>query len=412
MGSEMSRSVQRILFVCYGAGHVNMLVPLILRAMSDSRFEISVLGLTTAGAVLQHNGIPYLGFKDLIEGGDQMALEYGEELAASVPSGGTVSHDETVAYMGLSFGDLVSRYGFEKAESLYQGKGRQAFLPISILERIFDRVQPELLVSTNSPRAERAAFMVARERKIPSVCIVGLFARHEVEWIGEPAFGSRVCVLSQSVKQFIQSAGRFEHEVVVTGNPALDRLARPSLRDEAENFRREKGWEGKKVILWASQPEPERHPFTGAKADPRLPRRVDQALLGVAERYPDWQVVIRYHPGESVDPAEWPKQAYISTANDDLATLLKSVDVVVTMTSTVGLEGLLLGKPLVTIDQSVFREDAPYANMGLARGVDDLNKLESALLETLSGSWQPQEKLPKVGTAADRIFKIIEELLN
>jgi len=408
----MSRSIQRVLFVCYGAGHVNMLVPLILKALSEPRFEVTVLGLTTAGAVLQRNGIPYIGFKDLIKDDDHMALEYGKQLVASVPAGGSVPYEETVAYMGLSFNDLVSRHGLEQAQALYQRKGRQAFLPISILERLFDWIQPQMLVSTNSPRAERAAFMVARERKVPSVCIVGLFARHEVEWIGEPAFGSRICVLSQSVKQFIQSAGRYEHEVIVTGNPALDRLARRSLTDEAESFRCQKGWEGKKVILWASQPEPEKHPFTDAKADPRLPRRVDRVLLQVAEHHPDWQVVIRYHPGEMVDPAHWPKQAYVSTAQDDLATLLKSVDVVVTMTSTVGLEGLLLGKPLVTIDQSVFREDAPYAQMGLARGVDDLDDLEPALVETLSGSWQPQEKLPEVGMATDRIFRIIEELLH
>jgi hypothetical protein len=412
MVNDMTPPTRRVLFVCYGAGHVNMLVPLILKALSDPKLEVCVLGLTTAGAVLHRNGIPYIGFRALIEDGDEMALAYGEKLADSVPAGGNVPRGETVAYMGLSFYDLVSRHGIEEAQALYQSKGRQAFLPISILERLFDRIQPQLLVSTNSPRAERTAFMVARERKVPSVCIVGLFARHEVEWIGEPAFGSYVCVLSQSVKQFIHSAGRFDHEVVVTGNPALDRLARRSLANEAENFRLQNGWEGKKVILWASQPEPEKHPFTGANADPGLPRRVDQALLQVVECHPDWQLVIRYHPGETVDPADFPKHAYISTAQDDLAILLKSVDVVVTMTSTVGLEGVLLGKPLVTIDQSVFREDAPYSEMGLAIGVDDLNNLESALVDALSGSWQPREKLPEVGTSTDRIFKIMEELLH
>lgn len=412
MSDKLSHEVRHILFVCYGAGHVNMLVPLILKALSDVRFEVTVLGLTTAGEVLHRNNIPYIGFKDLVNDGDQDALSYGEKLAGLMSSGGAVPHEETVAYMGLSFYDLVTRYGLEQAEELYQNNGRQAFLPISIIERLFKKLQPDILVSTNSPRAEQASFMVARELKVPSVCIVGMFARHEVKWLGEPAFGSRICVLSPSVKQFIQSAGRSDNEVVVTGNPAMDRLARSSLDEDAAIFRRQKGWDAKKVILWASQPEPEYHPFTGKKADSGLPRRVDCALERVVDRHPDWQLVVRYHPSESVDPEVWPKQAYISTAKDDLAILLKAVDVVVTMTSTVGLEGVLLGKPLVTIDQSVFREDAPYAEMGLARGVSDLGMLELALVDTLSHGWQPQEELPEVGKAADRIFRIIEELLR
>jgi len=411
---EESHRIKNILFVCYGGGHVAMLLPLILKALSDPCFNVSVLGLTTAGAVLERNGIEYIGFKDLVDGSDQLALEYGEELAVPLLGSGSVSRDETVAYLGLSYYDLVTRKGEDKAKAEYKNKGRKAFLPLSIMKRIFDSFQPRILVSTNSPRAERAAFMVARELKIPSVCIVDLFAQRGAEWIGESAFGSRVCVLSEDVKQIMQSAGRYDHEVVVTGNPALDRLARTSLLDEALKFRLKKGWQDKKVILWASQPEPEEHPSTGVKADSSLPRRVDQALLNIVSRHSEWLLVIRHHPSEMVNPNDWPEQAYISTTQDDLAVLLKSVDVVVTMTSTVGLEGLMLSKPLITIEQSVYCDYLSYAQKGMARGVtdlDNLDDLESALIETLSGEWQSKVALPEVGLATARIYKIIEELL-
>lgn len=415
MGCHNNQTPKNILFVCYGGGHVNMVLPLILKALSDVRYNVTVLGLTAAGKVLERNGIEYIGFKDLITEDDQLALKYGEELAVPFLGSGSVPHDETVAYLGLSYSDLVLRKGEAEAKSEYKDKGRQAFLPLSIMKRLFDRIKPQLLVSTNSPRAERAAFMTARELNIPSVCIVGLFALHEIDWIGEPLFGSRVCVLSKSVKQFIQAAGRHDYEVIATGNPALDRLARNSLLDEAVVFRLKRGWQHKKVILWASQPEPEKHPFTGVQADQALPRKVDQALLNILQKHSDWQLVIRHHPGEMINPCDWPKKAHISTTEDDLAVLLKSVDVVVTMTSTVGLEGALLGKPLITINQSVFCDDAPYAQMGMARGVSDLsdlNDLESALIETLSGRWRPKEILPEVGSATKRVYKIIEELLT
>lgn len=402
---------RKILFVCYGAGHVNMLIPIIRKAMADPGLAVVVLGLTTAGPVLEKSDIPYLGFRDLVDDQDERALNFGENLAASVPPGGGVPREESVAYLGLSFDDLVNRHGLEEAKALYEKKGRQAFLPLSVMHRLFDKVQPDLLVSTNSPRAERAAFMVARDRNVPSVCIVGLFAKHEIEWIGEPNFGTRVCVLSDGVKKFIESAGRFKHEVIVTGNPALDRLSRGSLSEEAKTFRAQRHWQDKKLILWASQPEPEKHPFTGVSADPLLPRQVDQELIRIAAQNPDWQIIIRYHPGESIDPSDWPSGAYISTRDEDLAVLLKSVDVVITMTSTVGLEGLLLEKPLITVDKSVFREDAPYSEMGLSMGVNNIGDLGSALDRVLSQGWKPKETLPKVGAAGDRIYSVMKEIL-
>lgn len=414
MRKEGNQKKKNILFVCYGGGHVAMLLPLILKALSDPCFNVSVLGLTTAGAVLEHNGIEYIGFKDLLGVNDQLALDFGKKLAAPLLENGKVSRDETLAYLGLSYYDLVTRKGESKAKAEYKKSGRRAFLPLSIIKRLFDRVQPQILVSTNSPRAERAAFMVARELKIPSVCIVDLFAQRGAEWIGEPGYGSRVCVLSDDVKQVFTSAGRYNHEVVVTGNPSFDRLARPSLIDEAQRFRLEKDWQDKKLILWASQPEPYEHPITGVKADVSLPRRVDQALMDIVSKHSEWLLVIRHHPSEIIDSSDFPDQVYISNSQEDLAVLLKSVDVVVTMTSTVGLEAFMLNKPLVTIEQSVYCGDLSYAQKGMARAVRDLSNLgdlESALIETLSGKWQPKVVLPEVGLATTRIYKVIEELL-
>ncbi|MEM7209864.1 MAG: hypothetical protein AAF434_18735 [Pseudomonadota bacterium] len=403
----------KLLFVCYGAGHVNMLVPIIEKVLADSRFSAMVLGLTTASSVLKRRGIPHIGFKDLLTQADAAAIERGESLAENLPENASVSRDETVAYLGLSYFDLETRLGADEATRVFAQKGRQAFLPISILERVFERVKPALLISTNSPRAERAAFYVAREHGIPSICIVGLFARHEIEWIREPQFASKICVISQGVKNFFERSGKNADEVLVTGNPALDRLSDPELDKRATEFKRDRGWGDKPVVLWASQPEPDRHPFTGDPGDPRLPRRVEQVLSEVAERRKDWILAIRYHPGESESRKTAPDNAYISGFEDDLATLLKSVSVVITMTSTVGIEGVMLGKPLITVDTSVFREDAPYSAMGLSSGVSDLAHLEAAIDRALSSTVASLEHgLSAPGMASQNVFATICHLCN
>lgn len=410
---KIDNSVKSMLFVCYGAGHINMLLPLIKELIRSEQYKITVLGLTMAGPVLEKHGIPYIGFKDLVEPEDEKSVfEIGSYLAEGMPKGGEVSSQETVSYLGLSYLSLIKEYGPQIAEKLYAERGRQSFLPLDVLRLVFDRYAPDVLVSTNSPRSERAAFIVARERNIPAVCVVGLFAKQEIEWIGERDYSNRICVISEAVKQSFLDVGRSKDEVIVTGNPALDRLSAPLLAKQADAMRRANHWRGKKIILWASQPEPEKHPFTGDLGDPDLPRQVEQMLLFIAEKYLDWQIVIRYHPGERVPSERWPEKANISTSDDDLAVLLKAVDVVITMTSTVGLEGVLLGKPLITINQSIFHDDAPYDEMGIALGVGSLDALEDAILQVFSGKWRPKETLPEVGTATTSVINVIENVLR
>ena len=90
------------------------------------------------------------------------------------------------------------------------------------------------------------------------------------------------------------------------------------------------------------------------------------------------------------------------------------MDGVVTMTSTVGLEGALLGKPFVALNVSVFTPDAPFTEMGIARGVEHLNEseIEEAILDALEGRWKPSAQLPKIGTATQNVIRVIEELLE
>ena len=408
-----SKPPKNLLLVCYGGGHVNMLVPVIQELLEQGDYQITVLGLTTAGSVLSRNGISYIGFRDLVTPDNKELVEQvGTRLSRGMDRSQSVAHEETIAYLGLSYLDLENQLGPDAARQIYDRKKRQAFLPLDTMRYLFDLYQPDLLVSTNSPRAERAAFMVARERGIPAVCIVGLFAFHEIEWIGETGYASKICVLSDFVKQIFLDAGRGDDEVVVTGNPAFDRLARPELATMAFDLRNLNNWGSKKVVMWASQPEPEIHPFTGKSGDPSLPRVIESELLRVVATHSDWELVIRYHPGENIPEQRWPKNVTISTEDQDLAVLLKAVDTVVTMTSTVGVEAVLLGKPLIAVNLSIFRPDAPFENMGIARGVDSLEEIEPALQEVLNGRWKPREKMPVPGQAKKNILRLIMALLG
>jgi hypothetical protein len=369
--------MKKVLFACYGSGHVRMVLPLAQALHASGRAQVQVLGLTTAAADVRQAGLPLLQFKDFIRPGDEAALARGRALTATLTN--VVDPEETAAYLGLSYADLEAEVGPQEAGARYARDGRQAFLPRRTLTRILQRLQPDLLVATNSPRAERAAIEAARALDIPAVCVVDLFAIDEVRWIAQPGYADRVCVLNEAVRDFLLAAGRQPDEIVATGNPAFDALQAPGLAQQGEALRAEHDWEGKRMLLWPAQVEPVLHPFDGTPGDPTLPDRALQSLVDWTLAQPDAVLCVRARAGQALPPL--PDHARIVLTGQDwpLPPLLHAVDLVVTLTSTVGLEGHLAGARLVQVTGSVFDAAMPLARFGIADAAVALQGLAAAL---------------------------------
>jgi hypothetical protein len=398
--------MKKVLFACYGSGHVKMVLPVAQALRESGRAEVRVLGLTTAAAAVREAGLPLLQFKDFVRPQDAAGLAQGRRLAAGMSA--VVDLDETVAYLGLSFTDLVAACGPEEAERRYAREGRQAFLPVPTLERILREVQPDLVVATNSPRAERAAITAARRLGLPAVCIVDLFAIDEVRWIGEAGYADRVCVLNDAVRDFLVAAGRSPQEVVTTGNPAFDAVCAPQTSAAGRAMRERQGWQGKRVLLWAAQEEPAVHPFDGRPGDPGLPGRVLEALAAWTERHPDAILCVRPRAGQP--PPQLAGERIVVTGQDwPLHPLLHAVDVVVTLTSTVGLEGHLAGARLVQVLGSVFDGAMPLARFGIADAAVPLPGLAEALDRASRLPRRPVDE--SEGAAARRVLAVLGEFL-
>jgi hypothetical protein len=398
--------MKKVLFACYGSGHVKMVLPVAQALRESGRAEVRVLGLTTAAAAVREAGLPLLQFKDFVRPQDAAGLAQGRRLAAGMSA--VVDLDETVAYLGLSFTDLVAACGPEEAERRYAREGRQAFLPVPTLERILREVQPDLVVATNSPRAERAAITAARRLGLPAVCIVDLFAIDEVRWIGEAGYADRVCVLNDAVRDFLVAAGRSPQEVVTTGNPAFDAVCAPQTSAAGRAMRERQGWQGKRVLLWAAQEEPAVHPFDGRPGDPSLPGRVLEALAAWTERHPDAILCVRPRAGQP--PPQLAGERIVVTGQDwPLHPLLHAVDVVVTLTSTVGLEGHLAGARLVQVLGSVFDGAMPLARFGIADAAVPLPGLAEALDRASRLPRRPVDE--SEGAAARRVLAVLGEFL-
>lgn len=370
---------RKVLFVAYGGAHVQMVLP-VARALAQGDWaEPVVLGLTTAADAVRTAGLPLLQFKDFLAPEDREARRWGEHLLGQTANT-AIEHDESVAYLGLSFAELVAQVGEAEALRQYAEKGRHCFLPVGVLTRILREVQPDLLVSTASPRAEHAAFLAAAALGIPSVCLIDSFIEPELaRRFAAPGYASAICVLNRFVRDVLVDAGARGDIVHCTGNPAFDVLRQPATRAAGRAIRERMRWQGKRVVLHPVQTFYPYHPIAGFWEGTDLPQRLRAALLAWAKGQDDVVVCIRPRPDDTAPELEDQPNVLLTGRDWPLPALLNAVDMVATVNSTVGIEGSLAGARVVRVLGTPFDEATPWERFGLADQAVPLAALEPAL---------------------------------
>jgi hypothetical protein len=370
--------VNKILFVSYGGGHIASCLP-VAELLKRRGHTVDLLALTTANEYAVKKGWIPLGFKDFIGPNDTNVLKIGVNLLSN-EANSLVSREESIAYLGLNYLDLVADYGEEKASFIYADKGRQGFLPVRTMKHILERLKPDLLVTTCSPRAEYAALLAAADRGIPSICLLDLPDIHMVSRVSNAPGVRAICVGNMIAKNMLLINGVDPKLIHVTGNPAFDELRQVNAND-VNDFRSSlRANSNVKVLVWASQPEPKKHPVSGKIGNEQLPMQIETELRKWVVGRDDIRLVIRYHPSEERNflPQD---NVYLSNQSDDLGILLNASNGVVTMTSTVALQAASLGKPVLSVDLSVFSNDMPLAKLGISIGIPSLDAINQKLDE-------------------------------
>ncbi len=390
MVSKLTKK-KKILFVAYGGGHVNMVLPVVQSLLAQGRHEVLVLGLTTAGSVLARAGVPHIGFRDLATADDAAALAHGNRLSEGVNSD-LVPREETVAYMGLSYADLEAEHGTAAAAAIYAERGRHAFLPTRTLKRLLASYAPDLVVATNSPRAERAALLAARELGIASLCLLDLYPPADGQWFKEDGYGSKICVLSSNVKDILVGLGRSADSIVVTGNPAFDRHYTFVPTDEVAALRA-----GQPVVGYASNILPGR-PEGGLQLEVFERLRARCAVQG-------YTLAVRQHPNEArwrdlggaVDCNGMPIEAYLS-----------ALDMLVTFPSTIALEAQIHGVRVGLLDFTSLSEACAYLFNGDVDAFKTVEALDDLVVVRRAGDLE----LSRTTSATANVCETIENILE
>jgi hypothetical protein len=344
-----------------------MIVPL-YRELVLRGHSVVVLGFTMAQPVLQKHKIPYLSYSSFMTENDSDSVGLGESLVDNMDVNPKIPHGESVAYMGICFNELIEKHGHDQALVLYEQMGRQCFLPTGFMRRILYKIKPDLVITTNSPRSEQALVLESRKMGIRCEIINDFYGKEEAQdRMGCEGYGNRIFVAFSQTKKILLSLGRREDEVVVVGNPAFDRLSKLDVVALDKEFRKQHGLENKKIVVWAKSIHPKTQYAESLTESYLMEKYINNKSI---------QLVFRLHPN---DPKEYvyPKNVLVSRPKDLIHPLLSSSNLILTVNSSVGLEGNLLGRAVAQIDLVDFPEKIPFSILKIGETFCSLDSLGS-----------------------------------
>ena len=377
----------KILFVTYGAGHAAIVAKIAARLREDARFRFGIVGLTTAGSLLDTAGLPFSRCVDYLPlPGYEKAAEIGAELSRPLWHESTgIPFEESCAYLGVSMVDLMSEVGIAEAQRRYAEQGRKSFCPVPFLEHVLRHEAPQVVVTSCHVRMERAAVIAAKQLGIPTVLIEDLFG---YATLGEATFYSGIpvippperhdyiMVLNSWVRDHLVRAGIASDRIMVTGQPVFSEWRAEVEQIELSGICQRLKADPRSVVTYA----------TPARRDVLYEQ--SQQICDLARRRPDLLFVIKLHPSVSTTEFEqhmppMPENLHV-VAGIEIKEVIPATDVMVVFRSTVGLLSLFSGVPVVVVDCTGDPEFIPYVSENAAIGVNDYQELEAAIMAALA----------------------------
>ncbi len=255
-------------------------------------------------------------------------------------------------------------------------------------EWLIRRLRPRMLVVPEDlTPVLRAVCRTFRRRGLPVLVIqhgavgVDMGGFHVM-----PLEAERQAVWGEMVRKWHIRRGKPEDSQVITGNPGFDPIASDYDPGEVEIRRRLGLSPSEGIILLATEW------FSGISSEATVEgeERFIRYTLRALRELPRHQVVVKLHPNyqtayERLVLAIAEEEGIrVTIAKDHLWDLLKISDLVIVSNSTVGLEAMMLGRPIVFVHTYEGIEEIPYVASKAARGASRPEEIASAAARALN----------------------------
>ncbi|MCX7022636.1 MAG: UDP-N-acetylglucosamine 2-epimerase [bacterium] len=284
------------------------------------------------------------------------------------------------------------------------------------LEELIEAVKPGVLVClTERNELVNLAFRMAAARGIPTLAIES----HDMIW-DSPLFGrmeaDRLAVSGAYSENIYAKNGVPREKLVVTGQPSFDGLARYREKEPVEKETDER------LLVVITQP-----PDVALTEDMR--REMLRGAFLAGREIPRLRVSVKPHPRDDLRNLRLvlselgaPREALLPKKLD-LYGLLASADVILTAFSTVGVEAIMLGRPVVVFKADERPAVLPYVDSEAVLRAGDAEGIARTIKRVFEG--ESLQKLARGredyiahhecaadGGSTARVVRLIREMLN
>lgn len=370
--------MKKVFITSYGGAHSQALIPVIEYLKNDELWDVQVLGLTYAFRDFDEAGLTGIwDFDSILRAASpryEKLLTVGEKILPK-SFDPAVGYENSRAYYGSGFADLVDKEGLKKGTAKFLDLGRKSFFPIQTAEEILAFVSPDIVVTTNSPRMERAMAIAARNLDLPVIIVAPTFLSFELDWVGDDEYGTHVCVFHDAVKRVLTNFGRNENAISVTGNPYYHRFVTQALdRRDIHDLNSSV----LKVLYLAQQ---EIHPM-GSEADKSKPNELCVDVLAELKSLEEkgiCEASVRFHPKQVSSMAGVDVPINIIPNNIPLADIASEFDMVISINSSAAVECQILGLPVIELMWSIKAGTVPFGEIGPHLQIYSLKALGAAI---------------------------------
>lgn len=403
--SYQNKRIKKPLIMTYGAGHAQISAAL-GKAFIEQGIEPYIVGLTTARKFIAEQGLQVKSVLDLIKPEEDAPYIAAVEAYVSRDNHPNITAEETQAYLALGLHSLALEHGFEAALEIFAREGRKCFEPVQIMQRYLRDVEPDLVITTTSPRFELALLKAAKILKINSLSVSDFFLQsNEKSWILGGVYADHLTVIHQSLADTLRAEGLKNTKIHVTGNPAFDSLApKPTDQARREELRTLHNLTGKTVVLWPAAAST--HTYNGLRLTTL--QEVSDALEPLCQDRGDLTYILRPHPNF---PVELPPTAQHGILDHGLLSVDDAIlvsDIVLTEVSTVGLQSCLKNKPVICVG---FEDYTFYPKYGWANTVSDW---KDAVAMIADGSYKLPQNIDglNLGKAAQTVVELAVDIME
>jgi len=283
---------------------------------------------------------------------------------------------KSLAYKGIEMHPLLE----QKFSELFHRKFSEVVKYIELAKEAVRMEKPDVVVVVDEyGMYGKAAVFAGEQAGIPTVAVQhGIMSDSNIALFhpsGELTDRStplhnpipdKTLVNGEYYKNFLASFGYPQNSFVPTGQPKYDVLAKAEKIFNKEKTRAELGLkQHEKMLVLASStqgfPKKENENFM-------------KSLFGAVKKIGGLKLVIKLHPNE-YDSSLHKKLAreagieFVITKDANTSELLYACDALITISSTVALEAMILGKPVVIANLTGKPDQVPYVEKQAAAGV-------------------------------------------